>query len=334
MMLINSCSLFLSKLFLPLSESLSHSVLALLALSISLALTCPLSLSLCIIFSCALSPLSHSLNHILSFIKSHPLIFRAGFILHSAIHAARPDIRAIIHIHHPPCVAVSAMKCGLLMVSQESALVGDVSYHDYRGLVLDPKEREEIAKNLGLHNKVLILRNHGMVTCGESLEEALFLMHNLVSACESQIKLLPIGLDNISIMSNEAVEQVRSVVKTSGTQVQGKPDQDVSSPTKGDYLDRVKKWKVWDLEFEAQMRMLDNAVSCLFSCYFWYFAPSLSSNSLVDKTTLLGLEMSNHFDTLHNVSLRTLTFFNHTSATLSAISIDRISLIFCHFPVP
>lgn len=112
-----------------------------------------------------------------------------------------------------------------------------------------------------------------MVTCGESLEEALFLMHNLVSACESQIKLLPIGLDNISIMSDEAVQQVRSVVKTSGTQVQGKPDQDPSSPVKGDYLDRVKKWKVWDLEFEAQMRMLDNAVSSSF-LFFFFFPPS------------------------------------------------------------
>lgn len=179
------------------------------------------------------------------------------------------------------------MKCGLLMVSQESALVGDVSYHDYRGLVLDPKERDEIGKNLGLHNKVLILRNHGMVTCGESLEEALFLMHNLVSACESQIKLLPIGLDNISLMSEDAIQQVRSVMKTSGTQVQGKPDPDTA---KGDNLDRVKKWKVWDLEFEAQMRMLDNAVSP-FPSLLSNSLLSLLSNSIVDKTTLLQLKM-------------------------------------------
>lgn len=158
------------------------------------------------------------------------------------------------------------MKCGLLMVSQEAAIVGDVSYHEYRGLVLDPNERDEIAKNLGLHNKVLILRNHGMVTCGETLEEALYLMQNLVAACESQIKLLPIGLDNISIMSNEAVEQVRSVVKSAGTQVQGKPD-DVTSPTKSSD-GNVKKWKVWDLEFEAQMRMLDNAVSVIILFFF------------------------------------------------------------------
>jgi adducin len=79
---------------------------------------------------------------------------RPGFVLHSAIHAARPDIKAIIHIHHPPVVAVSAMKCGLLLHSQESAIVGDISYYDYSGLLVDPEERVAIAKTLGISNKV------------------------------------------------------------------------------------------------------------------------------------------------------------------------------------
>lgn len=81
--------------------------------------------------------------------------YRAGFVLHSAIHAARPDIRAIIHIHHAPCVAVSSMKCGLLACSQEAAIAGDVSYHEYRGILVDTEERELIAKNLGPVNKVI-----------------------------------------------------------------------------------------------------------------------------------------------------------------------------------
>ena len=73
------------------------------------------------------------------------------------------------------------------------------------------------------------------------------------------------GLDNIQIMSTEAIEQVRSVVKTAGAQVQGKPPTDesvvVSNPEHNDHKEKLKKWKVWDLEFESQMRMLDNAVS-------------------------------------------------------------------------
>ncbi|CAG2176558.1 unnamed protein product [Oppiella nova] len=192
---------------------------------------------------------------------------RAGFVLHSAIHSARPDIKAVIHLHHSPCVAVSAMKCGLLAASQEAAILGDVSYHDYNGLLIDPEEREQIGRNLGPFNKVLILRNHGVLTCGETVEEALYLMQNLVIACETQIKLMSCGLDNIRIMSTEAVEQVRSIIKASGTQVQGKPpttdDSSVvlSNREKGENKEKLKKWKVWDLEFEAQMRMLDNAVS-------------------------------------------------------------------------
>lgn len=100
-----------------------------------------------------------------------------------------------------------------------------------------------------------------MVTCGESLEEALFLMNNLVIACETQIKLAQVGLDNIRLMPEETIEQVRSVViKDAGAGVQGLG----KSGGEGNHQQRssnVKKWKIWDLEFEAHMRMLDNAVS-------------------------------------------------------------------------
>jgi len=107
-------------------------------------------------------PISHSIGistHISLFRSLSSLSFlfipfhRAGFVLHSAIHAARPDIKAIIHLHHPPCVAVSAMKCGLLPASQEAAIVGEVSYHEYKGILVDVEERQLIGRNLGF-NKV------------------------------------------------------------------------------------------------------------------------------------------------------------------------------------
>ncbi|CAL1265032.1 unnamed protein product [Larinioides sclopetarius] len=179
---------------------------------------------------------------------------RAGFVLHSAIHACRPDIRCCIHIHHPPVVAVSAMKTGLMSVSQESALIGDVSYHDYQGIVVDTKEREQIARDLGPVNKVLILRNHGVIVCGETIEEALFYLQNLVLACEAQVRLMPIGLDNIQTMSPEARQKVRSLITENQGSVTGRPE---GGDEEKEH--RVKKFKVWDLEFEAQMRMLDNA---------------------------------------------------------------------------
>ena len=149
------------------------------------------------------------------------------------------------------------------MASQEAAIVGDVSYHDYKGLLIDPTERDAIARNLGPINKVLILRNHGVVTCGETLEEALFLMNNVVSACESQIRLVTVGVDNIQLLSEESVKQVRSVIKGAGLQVQGKAEESTSDSEKREINleNRARRWKIWDLEFEAQMRMLDNAVS-------------------------------------------------------------------------
>ena len=79
---------------------------------------------------------------------------RPGFVLHSAVHRARPELTALMHLHHPAIVAVSSMDCGLLPVSQEAAIVGPVSYHEYRGLVVDANERDEIAKDLGQTNQV------------------------------------------------------------------------------------------------------------------------------------------------------------------------------------
>ncbi|XP_022254584.1 protein hu-li tai shao-like isoform X4 [Limulus polyphemus] len=187
---------------------------------------------------------------------------RAGFMLHSAIHAARPDIRAIIHIHYPPCVAVSATKCGLLPISQEAAIIGDVSYHDYQGILVNPAERETIARNLGPINKVMFLRNHGIVVCGESLEEAVFLLRNVVTACETQVRLMPLGIENIQVMSEEAQQKVRDVVRSGGQQVQGKPDDTLNGDEdkeRAEPKEKPRKARVLDLEFEAQMRMLDNA---------------------------------------------------------------------------
>ena len=72
------------------------------------------------------------------------------------------------------------MKCGLLYLSQESCLLGDLSYHSYEGLVVEASEKETIGKDLGVHNKVMLLRNHGAVCCGETIEEALFYAYHLV----------------------------------------------------------------------------------------------------------------------------------------------------------
>lgn len=184
------------------------------------------------------------------------LFNRAGFNLHASVHRARPDLKAIIHIHHPAVVAVSSFKKGLLPLCQEAAILGDVSYYDYTGILVDSNEQDSIAQALGIHNKVMILRNHGVIACGNDIEEAFFYLVNLVAACEVQVKLLPVGLENLVLMSKEAIERTQEVVKHSA--VVGR-DGDGSEQTAANSSGARRKVNVKEMDFEAHMRMLDNS---------------------------------------------------------------------------
>jgi len=168
---------------------------------------------------------------------------QAGFMLHSAIHAARPDVRCIVHLHTPSIVAVSTLKCGLLPLCQESCLIGDVSYHSYHGIVNDPDERQSIAKDLGPSNKVMFLRNHGVVCCGGTIEEAFNLTYHTVLACDTQLKMMPFGLDNLVLIDDEVRRKTFEIGQRGG----------------GGVNTSKKEWGVGELEFEALMRMLDNS---------------------------------------------------------------------------
>ncbi|XP_067154383.1 alpha-adducin isoform X2 [Apteryx mantelli] len=169
---------------------------------------------------------------------------QAGFTLHSAIYAARPDVKCIVHIHTPAGAAVSAMKCGLLPISPEALSLGEVAYHDYHGILVDDEEKVLIQKNLGPKSKVLILRNHGLVSVGETVEEAFYYIHNLVLACEIQVRTLASagGPDNLVLLDpGKYKAKSRSPESPAG-------EGTVSHP----------KWQIGEQEFEALMRMLDN----------------------------------------------------------------------------
>src|SRR3989337_236824 len=102
----------------------------------------------------------------------------AGFVIHSCVHKARPEVGCVIHTHTRAGVAVSAMKCGLLPISQHAMRVQrQVTYHDYEGIALDMSERERMAASLGKTSKAMILRNHGLLTLGETVREAFELMY-------------------------------------------------------------------------------------------------------------------------------------------------------------
>ena len=116
----------------------------------------------------------------------HP-VNPAGFVIHSAIHRAREEAQCVLHTHTKAGCAVAALKCGLLPVNQISLeFYGRVAYHDYEGVALDLDEQKRLVHDLG-DKSVLILRNHGLLTVGETVGQAFLRMYYLEKACEIQL---------------------------------------------------------------------------------------------------------------------------------------------------
>lgn len=118
---------------------------------------------------------------------------RAGFVIHSAIHATRPDVVCVLHTHTKAGMAVAATKSGLLPINQISMQFYDrLAYHEYEGISLDLDERERLVRDLS-HHDAMILRNHGLLTVGQSVPEAFSLMFYLNRACEIQLAAQAMG---------------------------------------------------------------------------------------------------------------------------------------------
>jgi ribulose-5-phosphate 4-epimerase/fuculose-1-phosphate aldolase len=113
-------------------------------------------------------------------------INKAGYVLHSAIHGARHEVDCVIHTHTWANMAVSALDCGLLPMTQTAMRFLRIGYHDYQGVVLDTAEQASLVADLG-QSEALILRNHGAVTVGRTIGEAFNWMHRLELACRSQL---------------------------------------------------------------------------------------------------------------------------------------------------
>ncbi|KAJ8921773.1 hypothetical protein NQ315_008398 [Exocentrus adspersus] len=176
-----------------------------------------------------------------------------AFSLHAAVHSARPDIKCIIHVHTPSVIAVSALKQGILPLSQESVVIGEISTHTYLGGLLDPEEKDKLARNLGPNNKVLLLSNQGALCCGQTIEEAFYNARNTVLASECQLKLLPVGIDNLVLLNDEIRKKIYDAAH--------KPPESTPRPDQPSILEGKveRKWRVGGVEFESLMRMLDNA---------------------------------------------------------------------------
>jgi ribulose-5-phosphate 4-epimerase/fuculose-1-phosphate aldolase len=111
----------------------------------------------------------------------------AGFVIHSAVHAARPEVGCVLHVHTNEGVAVSAQKDGLLPISQIATIpLSSLGYHAYEGIALNDDEKPRLVKDLG-HSSCLILQNHGLLTVGPTVAEAFVWMYALQRACEVQV---------------------------------------------------------------------------------------------------------------------------------------------------
>jgi len=113
-------------------------------------------------------------------------INQAGFVIHSAVHRARHDVGCVIHTHSPAGMAVSALQCGLLPLTQNAMFFGEIGYHDYEGPAVDLDEQARLVRDLGT-GAALILRNHGLLTAGSTVCEAFVVMHWLEKACQAQL---------------------------------------------------------------------------------------------------------------------------------------------------
>jgi len=158
----------------------------------------------------------------------------AGFTIHSAVHAAREDATCVLHTHTVAGVAVSCQEEGLQPLNQWSMqFAGRLAYHPYEGIALDLDERARLVADLG-DKPVMVLRNHGMLTCGRSVAEAFKLMHNVERSCRAQLALQAAGAPLV------------------------RPSAAVAAKTAGQYArlyDKIEASGV-DAEWEAFKRML------------------------------------------------------------------------------
>jgi ribulose-5-phosphate 4-epimerase/fuculose-1-phosphate aldolase len=140
----------------------------------------------------------------------------AGFLIHSAIHAAREDAKCVLHVHSVNGAAVSAQKAGLLPISQQSIFVlPSLAYHDYEGVALREDEKARLVRDLGAKH-FFMLRNHGLITVADNVPDAFLLMYTFESACMIQVRAQAGGGELVPVdpgIIATGLEQAETVTK-------------------------------------------------------------------------------------------------------------------------
>ena len=143
----------------------------------------------------------------------------AGFLIHSCIHRARPDVHCVLHTHTRAGNAIAMQKDGLLPINQKALIItGWTAYHDYEGVVLDAAEQESLVRDLG-DNMILIMRNHVLMPCGASVGAAFVWMHRIEAACRYQVDGLSGGVPlhyPSEAVQQKTIEQGRRIFAPNG----------------------------------------------------------------------------------------------------------------------
>ena len=146
----------------------------------------------------------------------------AGFTIHSAIHAAREDALCVMHLHTDAGVGVSAQAEGLLPISQNALLLlPSLAFHDYEGVALNLDERERLVHDLGMR-PLMLLRNHGTLSCGPSAAATWMQMFFLERACAQQVAALSGGRDKVLFAPEAAQDEASRQAGAMGVGAVGK----------------------------------------------------------------------------------------------------------------
>ena len=162
----------------------------------------------------------------------------AGYVIHSAIHAARHDVACVLHTHTNAGMAVSVLKCGLLPLTQTAMRWGKIAYHDFEGVAVEIDERQRLVDDLG-DCEVMILRNHGLLSVGQTVGQAFNSIYRLERACQTQLLALA--------CNSEIGMPPQSVIAKSNAQLMTMPSPDAKG----------KNRPHGSLEWPALKRMLD-----------------------------------------------------------------------------
>ncbi|KQW65082.1 aldolase [Variovorax sp. Root411] len=155
-------------------------------------------------------------------VEDVPLVVNpAAFVIHGAIHEARPDANCVLHTHTAAGIAVSTQKEGLLPISQHALkFYGKVAYHDFEGIALDDSEKVRLVQDLGSKNAV-ILRNHGLLTLGHDVAKAFKEMYFLERACQIQINATS-GSQMLNMPQQEVCEHTAAQFANDNSFIQGR----------------------------------------------------------------------------------------------------------------